>query len=789
MTIGTVSFGKRTGGGGGSDLPGVRAFPPSSPVNTPLVAGIPMQPLLWPTATGFNYFAILKDYIDIPNLATAPTCSFNTTFAPLGWPGGTQTRQMTHGFSGASFLSGGTDTDNEAISIIGNNAMSIWIFDRLTDTTAATAGAVGFVANIQTDSGFGIKGIQEAGVVASLSSNLVGLLLKEEWTKYGVFNHMLAFCGSAGLVNAGIPIFPAISNDGSSSNGNFTEGNILTFLPGTTMPAGGSVYMPALFAAIRDYGMVVVDNGGANQFYAGAYYDQTNSGGNLPFGASTSWTNTDIFGSLVPDANLLFPLLWKTGPPMDGFGSILGTTQFVCSPQVQFFGFATPTPLMTIKRDSDSTSSNVSASGVAGLLNQSSISSFCSGTTGRVTTNFNHFGAFNSFAPHNDFISSGANNPIIYQSGTVQNISSVPAMLFDGTSNYFKGSVAGVEDLYPGTAIYLNAVIQLTDLTSNYAIFGSDASGGLVLQVNATTGQIQLQTNTGTVIGTATASIVAGSPYLISATYVPGSSWSININGQGISGGSTAVSATASNILVGQAGPTSTSFFKGLISAWTVTQLMPSNPQYSIENALINLYGPMGSFTRIHNTVAQDGFVDTNGTNLASHTMTVGSGWTNLVGTHFIQSNSGTPNTLSSGTAIATFAPTTPSANGTYTCTLTSQASDAGDGYLTGMVFRLSNASNFMLLQVDANTNQINLYECIGGAFTKIASTSPGVSGTSYTIVISYYNSNISFTVNGGSPITAINSFNSTATGVGIRSGSFGIAPTKPVFNTLLLQT
>lgn len=755
-------------------LLGNRPFLASSAVNQPLSFGVNWQPQLWPLSTGFNYYGAIKNYIDIPNLATAPTCTWFST-AGLGWPARTVSKQMTSGFNGVNYLNTGIFTlDDEAEIIIGTNIMDAYGFARNSDTTALQSGQTPS-CDLVTSTGMGISGVSAAGVVAALSSNFAGMAIKEELTKYGKFPHMIAFSGLSVLVNTGVPISPAISNDGQSTSSTFVEGNVLTFPPGTTMPAGLDYIGQALFAAGRDYGFLCVDNGGSTGWNIGLLYNPNGSPSVYPqFAAATSWSASDL-SSFITNANILFPLLCKTGLPYDGMANILSMIG-TCDPQTQFSGNLAST-LMQVTRDSDTTTTNVSTTGTAaGLLNTSTISTFCSGTVGRVTQYNNQ-----SDGSHN-FLSAGTAAPIIYQSGALKTINGNPAVLFDGASNYF-AQQAGKST---GSTVYFNAVIQLTDLLADYAIFGCGTSGGLVLKINATTGFPELRTNTGTLIGTATASIAAGSAYVISAEFVSGSTWAIWINGQGAGCGTTAVTAPGGVALVGSAGPAGANYFKGLIGAFHILNGIPVNPQYTLEGGLANFWAPLGTFARTTTTIAQDTFTDTNGVLLGAHTMNVGSGWTDLVGNHTIQSNTAQPNAVVSQVALSTF---TGVANGTFACTLTPANNPGSNEYDPGLVFRLSDASNFFTVQFEASVNRVSLYSVVAGSATRLAGIPMAITtGTPYTVVIAFYNGYISFSVNGVNAATVVSNVNLYATGAGIRS-VYVFDPTKPSYDNLLLTT
>jgi hypothetical protein len=344
--------------------------------------------------------------------------------------------------------------------------------------------------------------------------------------------------------------------------------------PTTSMPKGLSAYGQKLFAAMQNYGCFITDTGGANTPYCGV------GTSNL----STSWTDSDI-GLLIKDVNILIPLLYKTGFPLDG---LLGVTYpyEACSPQLQLVRYRGP--LMHVTRDGDGMDEYIGHVGhPSGLLNSSAIASFCADKIGRVET---YYGQVNGIR----FASAGSAAPIIYESGAIKSINGKPAILFDGTSNYLKG--AGSSRHYPaaGQNIYLNTVVQIADHGENYALFGADVTGGLELRIDASTGYVRLMTNNGTTIGVSSTTVALNAPTVIEAEYSPGSgAFSIYQNRTLTASGTKVTSIIQGDILIGAGGPGSSDLFKGLIGAWTVCNPygMPSKPQYSINRGQQNFWG------------------------------------------------------------------------------------------------------------------------------------------------------------------------------------------------------
>jgi hypothetical protein len=552
-------------------VPGMRPFSTTSPANLPLPSGTIYTPVPWDPSTGFNYYTGIKFYYDIPAPSVTTVVSW---LAPAGWGNPQQTfhRVMTPGFTGHG--AGTNDPDNEAVSFAGNNCLSIFNFTRTSDTTA-TSGPYGH-CNIVYDNGFGARG-HGVGVVAAGNSLMLGALIKEEFTA-GPINHMIGMSIVPQYCNAGTPNYypPAINGDGNSGNGFIMEGQIMAIPPGTSMPSGLSIHGQKMFTAMQTYGVFIFDTSGSTTPYCGV------GTSNL----STSWTGNDI-GLLIKDVNILIPLLYKTGFPLDGLLNTIAIWE-TCGPQLQLVRYTGP--LMHVTRDSDSTGQDFSpVPGASGLLDSTAISTFCSGTIGRVSA---YYGQVTNVA---SFASAGSAAPIIYQSGAFKTINGHPALSFDGSSNYLKAS--GSSSVFPppssGT-VYLNAVLQVTDRSANYGIFGSDAANGLELRIDSTTGFVRLLKNGGATIGVSSTAVALNAPTVIEATYNSTTGvFNIWQNRTQTATGKNLVAVTQGNILLGAGGPSNTDLFKGLIGSWLITSPygMPARPQYVINHYQQNFWG------------------------------------------------------------------------------------------------------------------------------------------------------------------------------------------------------
>lgn len=145
-----------------------------------------------------------------------------------------------------------------------------------------------------------------AGVVAAGSNLMMGCLLKEELTRYGAFNHWIAFSAQHTLTKGPqIWVAPAISSDGPGGAGTIiTTGQLLAIPKTTAMPGGLSPVGQAVFNAMQTYGAWPMDTGGNFALYCACVYDASQPQSR----AVTSWTDAEV-ASLSTDMNAIMPLL------------------------------------------------------------------------------------------------------------------------------------------------------------------------------------------------------------------------------------------------------------------------------------------------------------------------------------------------------------------------------------------------------------------------------------------------------------------------------------------------
>lgn len=543
-------------------IPGQRPFTPTSPANLRLPTGSVLTQVPWDAATGFNYYCVPKWQFDIPDASTTTIVSW-LQHESWGNPIQTYNRIMTPGFTGRAL-----DPDAECISFAGSNCLSLYQFNRTSDTTATSNGAAS--CDILASDGFGVgvlsSGGHGTGVVAAGCSVMVGALVKEEFTANATIDHVIGLSLLTTYCNNGTPNFysPSINGDGNSGNGFIMNGQLMAIPSSTSMPGGLSQYGTKIFTAMKNYGAFVYDTGGISGFNCASSY-------NTP---STSWQNADI-GDLISDANILVPLLYKVGFPEDGLLFIDGIFDSY-GPQLQLQRYGGP--LIQVTRDSDSTTLDIAQVGPpTGMINTTSISTFCSGTTGRVSK---YYAQKNG----SHFTSAGVSAPIIYQSGIINSVNNVPIMLFDGTSNWMSSTLT--------TQSYVNAVVQVADRTGNYAVFGSNASGGVEFRINATTGFPQLMANTGTVIATSSTAVALNTPTTLEASYnTTTGAYRIWQNRTLTATGTNLVTTVAGNLLLGAGNTSSTDLFKGMLSPGYVGGGPPTRPQYVLTHYEKNLWG------------------------------------------------------------------------------------------------------------------------------------------------------------------------------------------------------
>jgi hypothetical protein len=245
--------------------PGQVPFAATSNWNTPIPANAIYTTINWPASTGYNYSvaggnggggasAVFISAASDPMVAVScrPT---------WGWPANPSLRIP----SGAT--SNPSDPDGE-ILIVDNSTNTVWNFWQFTRTSDTTAMASAYgKTNIQTGTGWEIRGSRRAaGITAVGSSVLAGLLVQAE-TDQGVINHAIQIVSEMNITMTGFdPTWGAVSGDGRSASGVVQEGWRVGIPPGVPMPKGDrgplSPQGQMVFNALKTYGGYIVDVAG-----------------------------------------------------------------------------------------------------------------------------------------------------------------------------------------------------------------------------------------------------------------------------------------------------------------------------------------------------------------------------------------------------------------------------------------------------------------------------------------------------------------------------------------------
>jgi hypothetical protein len=163
-----------------------------------------------------------------------------------------------------------------------------------------------------------------------------------------------------------------------------------------------------------------------------------------------------------------------------------------------------------------------------------------------------------------------------------------------------------------------------------------------------------------------------------------------------------------------------------------------------------------------------DHFTDTNGTQLPSHTMDYGPGWTRVEGTgsnqYTIQSNK----LQSILDAVTAYNYLTESGISDFTMTVTVTFGVADANHVNQLLFRYSDSSNYFLVNIQGD-GPVSIIKHQAASDTVLDSDTVSVTaGTPISVTIVVSGTSISATI-GATNLSATSSFNQTATKVAIR--------------------
>jgi hypothetical protein len=244
-----------------------------------------------------------------------------------------------------------------------------------------------------------------------------------------------------------------------------------------------------------------------------------------------------------------------------------------------------------------------------------------------------------------------------------------------------------------------------------------------------------------------------------------GTSGSLRINGSEVATGSTTFASSVGQYKSGVYfnGTTNQDYHKGRYAEFVTFNTIPS------AGALAHIEGIMGTeYAYDQDSVLYDNFTDANGTLLTSHTPTLapgGSSWAASDANFEIQSNALTRSAAGSDNQTATI--NSGISNGYFSGTYTPGVSGG-----SGIVFRHTDNSNFYYVRVFSGTT-LGLFKLEAGVETLVQSAAVTAAGT-WSVVIECWGSRIRVFLNGATTpqITVTNTFNMTATNIGVRARS-----------------
>lgn len=266
---------------------GQRPFAAASSWNKVIPSNATYTALSWPASNGYNYSVNWDGYSPAVYRGTAADPLVHVSFPDnWGWPAQTIDIHLPAGVSGA------VGTDGEILMLDGTLVHNCWQFVR-TSSTTATCQAYGR-ADVLTGSGWGSRSpFLSAGIVATGSSQLAGLLVQAE-TDAGEIEHALQVALDGAIQKPGFS-GEAISGDGYASSGVAQEGERLALPKSLAMPSGLSPLGQKVFRAMQKYGLFDIDV----------------AGGTTTLRAQANAYDAATIDALRADVNRFMPLLQR----------------------------------------------------------------------------------------------------------------------------------------------------------------------------------------------------------------------------------------------------------------------------------------------------------------------------------------------------------------------------------------------------------------------------------------------------------------------------------------------
>lgn len=185
----------------------------------------------------------------------------------------------------------------------------------------------------------------------------------------------------------------------------------------------------------------------------------------------------------------------------------------------------------------------------------------------------------------------------------------------------------------------------------------------------------------------------------------------------------------------------------------------------------------------------EDNFNGVNGTALTAHALDVGpAGWTAVVGTFFLQTNTAQPNSDADGdqTIVPGVQP-----NGFLFCTVYCHYPSAGNAERPGILFRWSDATHYWLVNCEFDSNTVTLYKKNGAGPATVIDQQPCAFASDVAEDVRVYLSGNNIHVVVGSVVflSTVDSFNNTAANYGIRLEKVGIPGGKCTWDTFVFMS
>jgi hypothetical protein len=200
-----------------------------------------------------------------------------------------------------------------------------------------------------------------------------------------------------------------------------------------------------------------------------------------------------------------------------------------------------------VRRSSDNAEQNIGFTAL-GNLDTTSLTSFCSGTNGFVTTWYDQSGN-----ARNATQTTAANQPQIVSSGSVLTLNSKPSLQFDGTNDgLFTANIVYTTNNILGVAVAKtnnNLVVQV--IVSQNDFFVTPTGRSTLLAIDGATSKGQFFFNNGTSYSTLSANTIANNTQFLMLNYSSANNYYASLNGSSGNLGTTGQTFTPASTNMG----------------------------------------------------------------------------------------------------------------------------------------------------------------------------------------------------------------------------------------------